>query len=215
MNKLFLILIILSITCTLLLYPRLPEKVPIHWNIQGEIDNFGPRYFSVIFSLIPLLLFWLKKIIPEIDPRVDNYKKHAKAFNITIYTTILFLIFTHWLTIKSAFDNNFDISFYVLTGLGVLFMIIGNYLTQARPNYTFGIRTPWTLANETVWKKTHRIGGFLFFITGIITIILSFWNNPIRIYFFVAIIFLTVLFSFLYSFMCFRKLKKTLQGFSS
>lgn len=208
MNKIILAIIILSIAATLFMFPRLPEKVPIHWNVKGEIDNYGSRYFTVIFSVIPLLLFWLKKIIPEIDPKAENYKKHAKAFNATIYTTIIFLIFMHWLTVKAAFDNTVDISFFVLAGIGVLFTVTGNFLTQARPNYTFGIRTPWTLANEIVWKKTHRVGGFLFFITGIITLVLSFWNNEIRIYIFISLIFFTVLFSFLYSYLLFRKLKK-------
>ncbi len=161
----------LSLIGTVMIYSRLPEEVPMHWNIHGEIDSWRPRYFVFFTALLPGLFTLLLQIIPKIDPKAPNFLRHRKAYTIVSVITIIFLIGVHWTTLLHSLGFPLKIDVIIRLMLGVLFILIGNYLPQAKPNYSFGIRIPWTLADDTVWRKTHRIGGFLFVITGIIAIL--------------------------------------------
>jgi uncharacterized membrane protein len=95
---------------------------------------------------------------------------------------------------------NINVAMVVRIGIGLLFIVIGNFMSQIRQNYFFGVRTPWTLANETVWKKIHRIGGFSFMIEGIILIISSFFIGIIALVLFIAAIGIATFYPTIYSY---------------
>lgn len=150
-----------------LLYSRLPEQIPMQWGLDGQVNSYGSRSSIWLTASLPLLMYLLMKIVPRIDPRTDSYRKHASAFRATMVATIVFMVAVHGLVLAASLGVPLAVDAFVKAGVGVLFVVIGNYLTQARPNYTFGIRLPWTLASETVWRKTHRIGGPVFVVSGI------------------------------------------------
>ena len=206
-NLLF-IPIAVSLIGTILVYAGLPGQVPMHWDLSGQVDTWRPRYFILFTALLPALFVVLLKVIPTIDPKADNYSRHAKTYGIVSVIVILFLLGMHWVTIlySLGFPVKMDI---IIRGLiGILFIMIGNYLPQVKQNYTFGIKTPWTLDNEVVWNKTHHFGGFVFVISGVITIIslilsllindfspaLSFWTIAVSS---IAAVALTTLYSYL------------------
>lgn len=198
---------ILSFIGTLGIYNLLPETIPTHWNIQGEVDRYSGRYMALILAALPVVLYYFMILIPKIDPRRDNYARHARAYSMIKQGTILFLILMVWLTNLYSLGWETDISKIVIIGVGVLFALIGNYLTQIKHNYFVGIRTPWTLASETVWKKTHRLGGILFVIFGIMMIASAFVSNvfsAVVIGFAVVVI---VIGLFGYSYWLFRKIE--------
>ena len=85
-----LVIMLLSIIGTMLVYAKLPDQVPSHWNIRGEIDNYSSKEFIYFTALLPVILYGAMKFIPKVDPKKESYKKHQKAYDITIFTIIIF-----------------------------------------------------------------------------------------------------------------------------
>ncbi|MZQ75057.1 MAG: DUF1648 domain-containing protein [Peptoclostridium sp.] len=205
-NKFILELIIISIIGTIFVYGYLPDTIPLHWNIQGEVDRVGGKNNVFITALLPLVLYMLMMLFPKIDPKKKSYEKHKKAYSITVGLILVFLIVIHWVTILVSLGLNLDVSTVVSMGIGVMFIVIGNFMSQIRQNYFFGIRTPWTLANENVWKKTHRVGGYGFIAIGAAFILSAFLKSSMLK--FIIIVGGTIgftLYIFIYSYFVFKK----------
>ncbi len=204
-NKWLIVLVILSIIATIVIYPKLPDKIPMHWNFKGEIDGYGNRTSVFATATLPLILYVLMVFIPRIDPKKESYKKHAKAYEITILAMTLLFILLHWITISVGLGYEIPVDMIVKICIGILFIIIGNYMGQIRHNYFFGIRTPWTLASETSWRKTHKIGGIGFIIVGILFVIASPIRNQLfSMLCFVALMILIVIVT-VYSYFVYKK----------
>lgn len=152
---------------------ELPSKVPMHWNIKGEIDRYGDKSELIIIPfLLPLLVYLIFLVVPKIDPKNKLNKMGGKLQAIKFLLTTLMSILALFI-IYTAKNQSFTNPNYIVIIIGVLFIVIGNYFKTIKPNYFIGIRTPWTLENETVWKKTHKLGGKMWFIGGILIVILS------------------------------------------
>jgi len=152
------------------IWNELPEKVPMHWNIKGEIDRFGEKSELLLIPiLLPLLTYIIFLIVPKIDPKnkiskMGNKYQHIKILLTTFMSILaLFIIYT-------AKNQSFANPNYIVLIIGVLYIILGNYFKTIKANYFIGIRTPWTLENETVWKETHKLGGKMWFVGGIIVV---------------------------------------------
>lgn len=208
-NKLIWILIALSIIGTIAILPILPEQIPIHWNVTGEINDYGSKYVSLILASIPALIYLLMMYTPKIDPKKENYKKHLKAYSIIVATISITFIVIHWVTILAALNIVTHVDFFIKLMLGILFVILGNYTTQLRFNYFTGIKLPWTLASETVWKKTHRIGGIGFMIFGIVFVLTSFIRGSLSFIISMASLIILLLFTGFYSYIEYQKEMKT------
>lgn len=205
-HKVMIILILISIIATAFIYSNLPEKIPSHWNIKGEIDSYNHKSFVWFTSLLPLGSYLLMIYIPEIDPRRESYKKHKKAYKVLINILVPFFIVIHWITIFAALGHQISVGRIIPIGVGLLFIVMGNYMGQIRPNYTFGIRIPWTLADETVWKKTHRVGSFVFILSGFIFIIAGIINKPYSFILAISSIFIAIIYTFVYSYWEYKKI---------
>ncbi len=203
-----LVIMLLSIIGTMLVYAKLPDQVPSHWNIRGEIDNYSSKEFIYFTAVLPVILYGAMKFIPKVDPKKESYKKHQKAYDITIFTIILFLIGMHWITMSYSLGYPLDMMKYIKISLGILFIVMGNYMPQIRFNYFFGIRTPWTLSSENVCRKTHIVGGYLYFLIGVIFILSSIFDNSMTFYIAIASIILISLAIILYSYLLYRDEKK-------
>lgn len=201
-------IILLSFIVTIFVYNDLPEEVPRHWGIDGEIDAYWGKEGVFLTAILPFLLYLLMKFLPKIDPKKESYKKHKKAYNMTIFAIIIFIIIMHWITVYASLGNNINIQRLVNMGVGLLFIIIGNYMGQIRHNYFFGIKTPWTLANEEVWRKTHRMARYPFVILGILFIIAGFIKSEIAIGLIIGGVIILVLFPTVYSYLLFKKINK-------
>lgn len=152
---------------------ELPSKVPMHWNIKGEIDRYGDKSELIIIPfLLPLLVYLIFLVVPKIDPKNKLNKMGGKLQAIKFLLTTLMSILALFI-IYTAKNQSFTNPNYIVIIIGVLFIVIGNYFKTIKSNYFIGIRTPWTLENETVWKKTHKLGGKMWFIGGILIVILS------------------------------------------
>lgn len=195
------------------LYPYLPEQIAVHFNISGEPDDFAGKNFAVFFfPFFNAALFFLMIWLPRLDPKRENYQRFAKSYTVVRWALMLFLVMIHLFILYYAWAEEqnlkqIDISDVVPLTLGLLYVIIGNYLTQARQNYFFGIRTPWTLENETVWRKTHRLGGRLFVLSGIAAMASVLLPEIYRFAVVVGGILLSSIVTIIYSYLIFRKEK--------
>ena len=189
-------------------YPQLPERIASHWNAQGVVNGYMSKFWGVF--LVPMIAFalWiLFFIIPKIDPHKENIEKFRKYFDRFIILIFLFLLYTYGLTIYWNLGNQFDFVQFLLPAFAILFYFIGDMIEKSEMNWSIGIRTPWTLSSKTVWKKTHDLGGKLFKISAIPTLLgllfpkVAFWLMIIPILVFTV-------FLFVYSFFVYKKEKK-------
>ena len=152
------------------IWNELPEKVPMHWNVKGEIDRFGEKTELLLIPiLLPLLIYIIFLIVPKIDPKNKISKMGKKYQHIKILLTTFMSILALFI-IYSAKNQSFANPNYIVLLIGILYIIFGNYFKTIKANYFIGIRTPWTLEDETVWKETHKLGGKMWFIGGIIVV---------------------------------------------
>lgn len=144
----------------LLALPFLPDQTPSHWNIRGEVDGYSsPLAAALLLPTLTLAIALILPRLPKLDPRRENYAQFQGTYDRTINAIALYFTVLHALTLAFALGVQFNLSRWVFVGLGVLIAVIGNELGRVQPNYFMGIRTPWTLADETIWRRTHRVGG--------------------------------------------------------
>ena len=163
-----LLLLLASLLAGVLLYPRLPEQVPSHWNLAGQVDRYGPRTWGAFGP--PLLaagIYALMLLVPLVDPRRENYRRFAGAYRVLRLTLVAFLVGLHAVTLLAAVGQPVRIDLWVPAAVSLLFIVLGNLMGQIRHNYFVGIRTPWTLASERVWQKTHRAASYAFVLAGL------------------------------------------------
>ncbi len=155
------------------LWNDLPNKVPLHWNIEGEIDRYGNKLELLIIPfLLPLLVYLIFLVVPKIDPKNQLDKMGNKLQTIKFLLTTFMSILALFIIYLSKNQSFTSLNYLVLL-IGLLYLIIGNYMKVIKANYFIGIKTPWTLENETVWKKTHQLGGKMWFVGGAIVVICS------------------------------------------
>lgn len=207
-----LILILLSFVPGLLFYGQLPDRVPTHWNVYGQVNGYSSKTVAtVLFPGINLVMFFAFLILPRLDPKRKNYTLFSGSYTIIRWTMHLFMLALYFLTLVTTLrlaqgQTGLDISRIVPAGVSVLFIIIGNYMGRFRHNYFVGIRNPWTLANEQVWQKTHRLGGKLFVLVGILGIIGVFFSPVLRFALFMGGVAALLVITTVYSYWVYRKI---------
>ena len=157
----------------LILWNKLPEELPVHFDIAGNADQYGSKAFVVLG--IPLVLWALHLLTGFLilaDPKRQNI--NDKVFTLMLYTVPGVGIFCSVLMYPTAL--NIPISVNMIGGLfvGIIFLFIGNYLPKSKQNYTVGIKLPWTLNDAENWNKTHRFAGVLWTICGVILLVNAF-----------------------------------------
>ena len=154
----------LSFAVTLALLPLLPARIPVHWNVDGQIDGWAARPGAFFGPAMGLGLSLLMKFLPYIDPRRRSYEKFGRAYDAFRLALALFALILQGVTLYAAFyPDGLDVSRIITACVGALLCVAGNYMPKFRHNYFCGIRTPWTLASETCWRRTHRFAGPLWF----------------------------------------------------
>lgn len=197
---------LLTLVAWLIALPNLPATMPIHWGANGEADGFATKINAMILTVgIMVLIYFIIAFVPRIDPRKENYKYFSKTYNILLNAVLLLFFFVNMSTILQGLGYNVPMSYIAPIMAGLVFIIIGNYLQRVRSNYFMGIRTPWTLSNENVWKKTHRLSGKLFFIGGLLILISAFLPDGYKSVIMWGSIVLCVAIPYLYSYLAYKK----------
>ncbi|HET6725208.1 MAG TPA: SdpI family protein [Gammaproteobacteria bacterium] len=156
------------------LYPQLPQSVPTHWNTAGQPNQFIPKPWGPFILPLVMLGAWiLMSILPPIAPRGYRLDRFIGTYGVLMLTVLAALLVLTIVMLIAAEGARFDSTRIVFIVVGALFIVLGNYLGKLRKNFFIGIRTPWTLANDEVWARTHRLGGWLFVLAGFAIIVIG------------------------------------------
>lgn len=189
-------------------YDELPDPMPSHWNASGEVDGYMDKDIALfLMPGISLFVFVLFLLIPKIDPLKKNIEKFRDYYDWFILLMIAFLIYIYFVTIAWALGYQFSMNYAILIPLAVLFYYIGVLCENSKRNWFIGIRTPWTLTSDVVWKKTNRLAGKLFKILAGVFIIGLLLPPGFFIYLIIAVV-LIALYPVVYSYFEFQKLSK-------
>ena len=190
------------------LWNSLPEKVPIHWNYKGEIDDWGTKYALIgVLFLLPVFTYVLMLLIPKIDPKKRIEFMGGKYYQIK-FVLVVFMSVLALFIIQSSQSQTISSPSMVFILLGLLFVALGNYFKVIKQNYFLGIKTPWTLESEEVWKLTHILAGKLWIIGGLLIVIFSLvLSENVNFYIFIAITAIISIVPIVYSYVKFKELK--------
>jgi len=188
------------------IWNELPKEVPMHWNASGEIDCYGDKKELVVmlFMLVGIT-YIIFLVIPFIDPKQKLQNMGNKLNNLrmilTLFMSGLAIFILYSVQQKSSNPG------FVFAIIGLLFAFLGNYFKTIKPNYFIGIKTPWTLENEEVWKKTHLMGGKLWFVGGLLMTLTFLLPNEFQFYTFIGITAVITIIPIVYSYLEFKKIK--------
>lgn len=167
------LVMLLPMVVGLLLWQQLPEQIPSHWGIHGEVDGWTDKTTTVFgFPALMIALHWLCVLASSADPKSKNY--HASMIRLALWICPGISLLVNSLVYTAALGYSFDIQLILPLFEGVLFIIMGNLLPKCRQSYTLGIKLPWTLNNEENWNKTHRLAGKVWVGGGVIILATAF-----------------------------------------
>ena len=165
-----LIINIVMLAAAAALYSRLPDTVPTHWNMHGEVDDTMAKFPGVFLpSLMAIVLWFLLPLLRKIDPRRASYEKFDATFFLIVNLVCVMMAVVEGLILAIGLGMKVDMVRTSMLSVGIMFIVLGNYMPRIRSNWWMGIRTPWTLDNEEVWRRTHRFAGRAFVVGGLIT----------------------------------------------
>jgi uncharacterized membrane protein len=208
-NTIIAILIIIALSFSLSIYfsPQMPELMASHWNAAGEVDGYMPKNWGLFFMpILSVIMLALLVIVPRIDPLKKNIETFNKYFYGFLIAIFIFLFYLHVLTLMWNLGYRFELIRYLTPGFALLFFYCGILIEHAKKNFFIGIRTPWTLSSDKVWDKTHKIGGKLFKLAGILSLLGIFFPQQAILFILIPILAIT-LYLYIYSYLEHKKLK--------
>lgn len=157
----------------LVTWPIAPEQIPVHWNAAGEVDRYGGKFEGLLLMpLIATALYLLLRFSPRIDPGRANYAQFANTYALIRVGSLVLIVALYGVLHMWIRGREVNMSAVVSILVGALFVLFGASMGKLRPNWFVGIRTPWTLSSKTSWVRTHRVGGWLFVVLGLMLMVL-------------------------------------------
>ncbi|WP_249927548.1 SdpI family protein, partial [Heyndrickxia sporothermodurans] len=196
-----LLIIVLSVIVWLIAFPHLPSQIATHWDFSGNVNGYSTKVGAML-TMVGLLIFLyiMFLFLPKVDPKKENYKYFTRSYRIIINSLLFIFFILNLLIIFYSLGYPIPMSSLGSFIVGAIFIILGNFLQTVRTNFFIGIRTPWTLSNDTVWRKTHRFGGKIMFIAGIIMMLSTFipagWREAIVIISIIVSVVLPIYYSY-------------------
>ncbi len=147
-------------------------ELPLHWGVDGQPDQYGPAWVALFMPpIVMAALLGIFSSLKWLEPRKENLQKSFRALNGIILGVILMMLVIQAGNIAIALGNEVSMGRLAIFSAGLVLIITGNFLSKTRSNFFIGIRTPWTLSSDEVWRRTHRLGSKLFILAGIIILI--------------------------------------------
>ena len=167
------LIILLPIVAGLILWDQLPEQVPMHWGPSGEVDGWGSKGLFVFgLPAIMLAFHWFCVLVTGTDAKKKNHSD--KMMTLVLWIIPVIEIMLTIVTYMTALGYGVRVEIVIPAFMGLLLIVIGNYLPKCKQNYTIGIKIPWTLDNEENWNKTHRMAGWVWTIGGVLIVATAF-----------------------------------------
>jgi uncharacterized membrane protein len=188
-----------------LAWSHVPDRIPIHWNLRGEVDGYGGKVIGLL--MLPALcsgMYLLLVVLPLFDPGRGNYQSFAAAYNVIRVSLVLFFATVDAVTLLIALGHTVDMNAVMPLAMGALFVVLGNFMSKLRPNWFVGVRTPWTLSSKLSWNKTHRLAGWLFIVMGLLMFLLGVIQTAWMFALTVSVCSVFVVWIIVYSYMVYR-----------
>lgn len=193
------LLTILPIGFGIAVWDKLPDPMPMHWGVNGEVDGYGSRALAVLALPLVLLAFqWLCLFITSHDPK--NKGQNAKAKDLVWWLMPYVSLFVNGLMYTAALGYTVNASTWGAVFMGLLFVIIGNYMPKCKQNHTIGIKIAWTLNDEENWNATHRLAGKVWVAGGLLILVCGFLPGNVGLIVMLAATLAMVLIPFIYSY---------------
>jgi len=195
-----------ALAYSLVLYPSLPERIPIHWNLRGQVDGWAPK--AVGAFLLPggmALMAALMLALPALSPRGFDPAAFRETFNYVLVLVVGLFGWIHVMALQAALHPGLSMGRPLVAGILLALALVGNVLGKVRRNFWMGIRTPWTLASEAVWNRTHRLGARLLVAAGLAGAVLIFLGAPLSLA--LSLLMAALLAPAVYSYTLYRRLE--------
>ena len=161
--------ILTTLAGILVAYPHLPETVPVHWNAHGQVNGWGPKWSLLVYGPgVMVLMVALTAVLPWLSPKKFEVDSFRATYLYIMIAIVAMFAYIQILVLLSGLGVALDIGRAIEGGVCLLITLLGNVLGKVRRNFYVGIRTPWTLASDAVWNRTHRLGAKVFFFGGLI-----------------------------------------------
>ncbi|MDN5925130.1 MAG: SdpI family protein [Xanthomonadales bacterium] len=202
-----LVFVLIAVAAGVWLYPKVAAQVPTHWNLQGQVNGWMPRFWAVaMWPLLIAALALLTWLLPVISPRKFEIKPFVGIYNIVMLVVQAFVLVLGVSVLLAAAGHALDVPLVATLATAVLLMVLGNYLGKLRKNFFIGIRTPWTLASDAVWERTHRFAGVLYMAVGVLVVICVLAHGPRWLP--IALILIATASAVIYSYVIYRRLER-------
>jgi uncharacterized membrane protein len=206
-----LVLLVASIIAPAWLYPSLPDRIPTHWNIKGEVDGYGGKWTLFLFPVMMVVMLLLFYFMPALSPRhfeVDTFRPTYLYIMDVVLGLFTYMQAVLLYTVYQGVHGkaSIDIGRGFFAGIFLFFAMMGNVMGKVRKNFYIGIRVPWTLASERVWNDTHRLGAWVMTATGVIGFLMTILGVPVWVSF--ALLVGSMLILLVYSFLRYKALER-------
>ncbi|WP_379162962.1 SdpI family protein [Paenibacillus sp. sgz5001063] len=199
-DTMIVILGVLSLGYALANYSKLPDQLPAQFSINGEVNRYWSKGSIIALTGFMGLIFPLAmQFIRTIDPKRENYSKFQNAYKMIRLAIAALCDIMLILIVSYGLDQSIPAGKIAMIALGLLFVVVGNFMPQIRDNYFTGIRTAWTLASPEVWRKTHRFSGRIWMIGGLLMVLGAFLPKSLSISMIIAALVMVILLPLAYS----------------
>jgi uncharacterized membrane protein len=204
------ILIILAVAISTYYFNSvLPDRVITHWDFNGQADAWGDKSLLVVFvPFLIIALYIMLRFLPKMDPKKENYIKFDSAYHAFILLLVVFMAIIYFVSVYINLGYDLPMSDLMTWLVGGFFIGIGFLIKDVKQNWFMGIRTPWTLSSEEVWRKTHLMAQKVFIIGGIFFLFMPYVTPTYVPIIFIFVILMMVGLSFGYSYWLYTRLEK-------
>ncbi len=199
-----------AFTVTAVFYTRMPDPIPMHWNLQGEVDSWvGKTPLSAAAIPLVALTVWLgMTFLPLLDPRQERYAKFQKAYGTIKLALVALLVYLQGLIVAFGLGVTISMDKAVPAAVSLLFIILGNVMGKIRQNYFVGFRSPWTIHSERVWNRTHRLAGRLMVLAGFTGLAGCLFRGPVTFTLLLGPLGIAVIIPFVYAAVLYKREEK-------
>ncbi|WP_339311599.1 SdpI family protein [Paenibacillus sp. FSL M7-0896] len=207
-DTLIVILGFLSLGYALVNYGRLPDQLPAQFSLTGKVNTYWSKGSVIaLFSFMGLIFPLAIQFIRNIDPKGENYNKFQGAYKMGRLTIAVICDAALVLSVSYGLDEHFTAAKWATVSVGLLLAVIGNFLPQIRDNYFTGVRTPWTLHNPAVWRRTHRFSGRMWVTGGLLIALAAFMPATLSISMIITALVIMTIVPIVYSWLISRSVK--------
>jgi len=205
-NIVLLAIVALAFVTGAFFYPQLPSQIASHWDASGQVNGYMDKFWGIfLLPFIMLGIFILYAVIPLIDPFKANIKEFKKYYNAIWIFLEVFFLYVYGLSVAWNLGYRFNFTVAIVPAVAVLWFFMGTFLKNVKRNWFMGIRTPWTLSSDIVWEKTHKLGGKLFQVSAVISLLGLFFGEGALIFFIVVPAILSAIIAVVYSYLEYKK----------